>query len=124
MSFFQRHSRHGVRDSSQNLPLADFFSRSSHDGNSTNGLQSRSRKWLLAFTTSMFALSTLYWVLSVVFTFRLGDMLSNSIRACYGMVEDKASLCLLKEFASSRVSPTALLAMFDDVLFVNVSRVQ
>jgi len=42
----------------------------------------------------MFALSTLYWILSVVFTFRLGDLLSNSIRACYGMDDDNASLCL------------------------------
>jgi hypothetical protein len=72
----------------------------------------------------MFALSTLYWIFSVVFTFRLGDRLSNSIKACYGTVEDKASLCLLEEFASARISPTALLAMFDDVLLVNVSTVQ
>jgi len=39
----------------------------------TNGIRSRSRKWLLAMTTMMFALSTMYWILSVVITFLVID---------------------------------------------------
>ena len=121
MSHSHPGSRHGVSVPSLNLPDALFFSRDFHD-DSTNGLQSRTRKWLFAFTTSMFALSTLYWILSVVFTFLLVDSLNNSIRACYG--RDNAFLCILREIAALHIQAANWLSMFDDILLVNVSAVQ
>ena len=90
---------------------------------STNGLQSRSRKWLLAFTTSMFALSTIHWASSVVLAFRHLDFLNNCIRACYN---NGSPICLLRELLDvpGRVPPAALLALLDDILLINVSTLQ
>jgi len=70
----------------------------------------------------MFALSTMYWISSVVLIFRHIDLLNNSIRACYG--RDNDNLCLARELSAVRVPPAALLAMFDSILLINVSTVQ
>jgi hypothetical protein len=114
-----RGSRHDVRDPYQ-VCLTPF----SQGIFSTNGLKSRSRKWLLAITIFAFALSTMYWILSVVFTFLLVDSFNNSIAACFG--SDNATVCLTHEIAASvgKLPAAVLLSMFDDVLLINVSTVQ
>jgi hypothetical protein len=61
----------------------------------------------------MFALLTVYWVLSVVFTFLDIDSWNNIIKACYG-----GAVC------TPRMPAAPLLPMFDDILLVNVSTVQ
>jgi hypothetical protein len=122
VSCSNRGSHHGVSDSSLNL--LDFFSKTFHDGNSTNGLQSRPRKWLLAFITSMFALSTMYWISFVVLIFRYIDLVNNCIRACYGRDNDDHCLARVLLTGHWHVPPQAWLAMIDSILLVNVSTVQ
>jgi hypothetical protein len=69
----------------------------------------------------MFALSTIYWISSVLIVFRHIDLMNNSIRVCYG--RDTDDLCLLLEVSTGGVAPAALLAMFDCIFLVNVSTV-
>ena len=113
--------RHGVSHSSQRLPD---ISLNFHDGNdSANGLQNRSRKWLLAFISSMFALSTMYWIACVVLVFQHIDLMNNCIRACYG--RDTDDFCLDRQFLTlAGVAPADLLGMFDCIFLVNVSTVK
>ena len=92
-------SCYGVSDPSFIFP--DTFSQRIFGWNSTNGLQSRSRKWLLAMILTMFVLSTVYWILSVVVTFLVLDARSTGTRG-----------------------PPIWLPMFSTILLVNVSIVQ
>ena len=86
-------------------------------------LRSPSRKWLFAMTTSMFASSTVYWIHSVVFTFIAIDLLNNSVGACYGG-DPNAFSCLVNKLADFHMPTESWLAMFDDILLINVSTVQ
>src|SRR5579863_1691440 len=100
MSLSHLDSCHGVSDPLSISP--DAFSQGTFGRNSTNGLQSRSRKWLLAMIMTMFALSTVYWILSVVVTFLVLDHTRPT---------------------GTRGSPIWL-PMFSTILLVNVSTVQ
>jgi hypothetical protein len=77
-------------------------------------------------TSSVFALSTVYWILSVVFTFIYIDSLNNMATACYGDDDLNASSCLLQKTVTTPASirAAAWLKMLDDILLVNVSTVQ
>jgi hypothetical protein len=73
----------------------------------------------------MFALSSMYWIASVVVTFRHIDLMNNCIRACYGM--DTDDFCLERQLLTgvgSGVAPIALLEIFDTIFLVNVSTVK
>jgi hypothetical protein len=70
----------------------------------------------------MFALNTVYWVLSVVFTFLQVDSWNNIVTACYG--SDNAFLCIVREVDASRMPTAAWLLFFENILLVNVSTVQ
>jgi len=83
----------------------------------TNGFQSRARKWLFAITTSMFALTTMYWIVCVVFTFLEVDLWNTIVTACYG--SDNALSCIAHKVQASHIPIGTWLAMFSDILFVN-----
>lgn len=62
----------------------------------------------------------MYWIFSVVFTFRHIDILDSSIRACYN--NNRAARCIIQQLAADPgVPPAAFLAMLDSFLLVNVS---
>ena len=67
----------------------------------------------------MFALSTIYWIASVVLIFRHMDYIDNGIKTCYG--RDINDLCINHELSTERRPPAALLAMMDSIFYVNVS---
>jgi hypothetical protein len=73
-------------------------------------------------TTSMFALSTVHWIIIIVFTVLLIGKLNNSIRTCYG--SDNDDFCLVREVVNLPIQAAPWMEMFDDILFVNVSTVQ
>jgi len=84
----------------------------------TNGLQSRPRKWLLAIITSMFALTTMYWIVSIVFTFLKIDLWNTIVTTCYG--SQNAYSCIVREADTNHILMTThWLEMFYDILFVN-----
>jgi len=65
----------------------------------------------------MFALNTVYWILSVVFTFLQVDSWNNVVTACYG--SDNAFLCIVREVDASRTPAAAWLLFFTNILLVN-----
>jgi hypothetical protein len=67
----------------------------------------------------MFALMTMYWILSIIFTFLVNDSLNNSVTACYG--SDDASLCLVRMVGGPGIPLGTWLEVFSDTLLVNVS---
>lgn|SRR6266850_1807837 len=83
------------------MPFLEVF----FEWDSTNGLQSRARKWLFTVIMTMFVLSTVYWILSVTVTFLVLDLVSDA--------------------RSTGVrGPQIWLPMFSTILLVNVSTVQ
>jgi hypothetical protein len=70
----------------------------------------------------MFALTTVYWIVSVVFTFLQIDSWNNVFTACYG--SDNAFRCIVREADAIRVPAAPWLVFFEDILFINVSTVQ
>jgi hypothetical protein len=65
----------------------------------------------------MFALSTAYWILSVVLTFGLADSWGGGLRVCYDQV--RASACIAHVLAHR---PRGVhLPIFDDTILINVS---
>jgi hypothetical protein len=88
--------------------------------NSTNGLQSRARKWLFALITFIFALSTLHWIISVVLTFRFLDSWSSAVTGCFG--SDDAVSCFITEISDSKfLTLMNWLVMSNHILLINVS---
>jgi hypothetical protein len=78
---------------------------------------------LLATITSMFTLTTMYWIASVVVTFLKVNLWNTIVTTCYGSQD--ALSCVVREVDANVMIITAnLLAMFYDILFVNVSAVQ
>jgi hypothetical protein len=70
----------------------------------------------------MFALMTVYWILCVVFTLLLIDVWDNIFTACYG--SDNALSCLVHKVEANHIPMGTWMAMFADILLVNVSTVQ
>jgi hypothetical protein len=70
----------------------------------------------------MFALTTMYWILCVVFTFLEVDLWNTIVTACYG--SDNALSCVVNKVQANHMPIGTWLAMFYDILFVNVSAVQ
>jgi hypothetical protein len=70
----------------------------------------------------MFALMTVYWILCVVFTFLLIDVWDNIVTACYG--SDNALICIVNEVHANHIPMGTWIAMFTDILLVNVSTAQ
>jgi hypothetical protein len=71
----------------------------------------------------MFALTSVYWILCVVFTFLDVDLWNTIVTACYG--SDNALSCIVHKVQAANHLPIGTwLAMFSDILFVNVSTVQ
>jgi hypothetical protein len=123
VSYSHRGSTYGVRDLSHHLSDIQIFSKNFRNGtNSTNGLRSRARKWLLAITASMFALSTGEWIFSVVDTFMVVDSWNSNITACYG--NNDAASCLVRRLNVVLASSDLWLWLIDNILFVNVSTAQ
>ena len=86
---------------------------------STNGLQSRARKWLVALTTFVFALSTVYWILSVVFTFSSLDTFGSTVAGCFKSNDAASCLTPKLELLESELR-TPVPAMLG-ILYINVS---
>jgi hypothetical protein len=72
--------------------------------------------------TSMFALSTLHWILSLVFTFIIVDLVNNELKACYG--SNNPYVCLARQLAAVHGPTGSWVSMFNDVLLINVSTVR
>jgi uncharacterized membrane protein YgcG len=96
-----------------------FFSREFSPWNSTSGLRSQARKWLLVLTTFAFALSTVNWVLSVVVTFMALDSFGSAVTECFG--SDTVS-CLIPK-VESIIQVASWEAISSNVNFINVSTV-
>src|SRR6266850_1136349 len=99
-----------------------FFLTEYSPWHSTNELQSRARKWLLALTTFVFALSTVYWILSIVFTFTLLDVFGSTVTGCFG--SDDAVSCLIPKLELLDLqlpAPVVPLEAMVAVLYINVS---
>jgi hypothetical protein len=118
MSVSHRYLPHGVKDHSPNLPDA-LFSHENFHRNSTNGLQRRARKCLLALTTFVFALSTANWILSVVVAFASLDSFGSAVTGCFG--SDAVSCIIPKTKSLTQVSHWA--AMLGNIAYINVSTV-
>jgi hypothetical protein len=70
----------------------------------------------------MFALTTMYWIASVVFTFLKLDLWNTTVTTCYG--SPNAHSCVVREADTNHILMTThWLEMFYDILFVNVSTV-
>ena len=119
MSLSHRCSRHSVRHPSPNLPDALDLTKFS-PSNSTNGFQSRARKWLLALSTFIFALSTMHCIFSIVFTFTILEVWSSAVTGCLG--SDDAVSCFITKISGSEFLTTLNWSvMFDGILLINVS---
>jgi hypothetical protein len=62
---------------------------------------------------------TMYWILSIIFTFLVNDSLNNSVAACYG--SDDASSCLVGMVGGPGIPLGTWMEVFSDTLLVNVS---
>jgi hypothetical protein len=71
----------------------------------------------------MFALMTVYWIVSVVVTFLQAESWNNIVTACFG--SDSTFFCVVRELQTNPVLvPGAVwLVMSENILFVNVSTV-
>jgi hypothetical protein len=97
-----------------------FFSHEIFTWNSTNGLQSRARKWLFTLTTFVFALSTAYWILSVFFTFA---SLEYASAATTNQIDPDDYSDNFVHSAELLVSVCLWLESLGNILFINVSAV-
>jgi chaperone required for assembly of F1-ATPase len=64
---------------------------------------------------------TLHWIISVVFTLLLMDSSNDVTTACYG--SDNAFHCLISKIQETYIPVVNWLAVFNNMLFVNVSTV-
>jgi hypothetical protein len=70
----------------------------------------------------MFALSTVYWLFSIVLTFQVIDHETSSVEACFG--RDNASVCLVHKLLSGRIPAASWIQVTEGILLVNVSTAQ